>query len=232
MNILITGAGKGIGYATALKFIETAKSEDNIFLLSRDLSQIKNISTSKPRLHFIECDLINTIQLNERLKIIYDNCQSLDFIINNAGLLLNKDFNEIKEHEIDHVLNTNFKAPFLIIQQLMPLLVKAKNPHIINIASMGGFQGATKFSGLSVYSSSKAALVCLTECLAEEFKSIKIAVNALCIGAVQTEMLSEAFPGYKALLSPNDMASYLHWFTLNGHKYFNGKVIPVSNTTP
>jgi NAD(P)-dependent dehydrogenase (short-subunit alcohol dehydrogenase family) len=97
---------------------------------------------------------------------------------------------------------------------------------------MGGFQGAAKFPGLSAYSSSKAALAGLTECLAEELKSKNISVNCLAIGAVQTEMLAKAFPGYKAPLKPNQMAEFICNFALTGHTYFNGKIIPVASTTP
>ena len=97
---------------------------------------------------------------------------------------------------------------------------------------MAGFQGSSKFSGLSYYSASKAALASLTECLAEELKEVGIRVNALAIGAVQTEMLAEAFPGYEAPLDPPAMAEFMKWFTLEGATYFNGKILPVSLATP
>jgi NAD(P)-dependent dehydrogenase (short-subunit alcohol dehydrogenase family) len=115
---------------------------------------------------------------------------------------------------------------------LLPALKKSKNAHVVNISSMGGFQGSAKFSGLSAYSSSKSALSGLSECLAEELKPYHIAVNCLAIGAVQTEMLGKAFPGYKAPLKPSEMAEYLCDFALQGHRYFNGKIIPVSSSTP
>jgi NAD(P)-dependent dehydrogenase (short-subunit alcohol dehydrogenase family) len=126
--------------------------------------------------------------------------------------------------------NTNVFAPFLIIQDLLPLF--NKNSHIINIGSIGGFQGSSKFPGLSAYSSSKAALAGLSECLAEELAPKKIKVNCLALGAVQTDMLEEAFPGYKAPLNPTEMATFITWFALNGKNYFNGKVLPVSLSTP
>ena len=97
---------------------------------------------------------------------------------------------------------------------------------------MGGFQGSTKFAGLSAYSSSKSALSGLTECLAEELKDRNIAVNCLALGAVQTEMLGKAFPGYKAPLSAAKMAEFICEFALTGQLFFNGKIIPVSSTTP
>ena len=114
----------------------------------------------------------------------------------------------------------------------MDLLGKKQKSHILTISSMGGFQGSAKFAGLSAYSSSKAAIAGLTECLAEEFKGKNIAVNCLAIGAVQTEMLAEAFPGYKAQLLPFQMAEYIMDFAAKGHLYYNGKILPVSLSTP
>jgi NAD(P)-dependent dehydrogenase (short-subunit alcohol dehydrogenase family) len=97
---------------------------------------------------------------------------------------------------------------------------------------MGGVQGSSKFPGLSAYSSSKSALSGLTECLAEELKTKNIAVNCLALGAVQTEMLAKAFPGYKAPVTPSQMAEFICDFALKGQHFFNGKIIPVSSSTP
>jgi NAD(P)-dependent dehydrogenase (short-subunit alcohol dehydrogenase family) len=104
--------------------------------------------------------------------------------------------------------------------------------HIINISSMGGFQGSSKYRGLSYYSASKAAIACLSECLAEEFSESGIRVNCLALGSVQTEMLAEAFPGYKAPVDASEMAHFISDFALNGSKYFNGKIIPVAINNP
>ncbi len=92
--------------------------------------------------------------------------------------------------------------------------------------------GSVKFAGLSAYSSSKGALSVLTECLAEELKDTNIKANCLCLGSVNTEMLQQAFPGYEAPLNPKQMADYIGNFALTGHTFFNGKVLPVSVSTP
>jgi NAD(P)-dependent dehydrogenase (short-subunit alcohol dehydrogenase family) len=97
---------------------------------------------------------------------------------------------------------------------------------------MGGFQGSAKYKGLSYYSASKAAIACLTECLAKEFSEYGIRVNCLALGAVQTEMLDEAFPGYKAPVNAKQMAEFVSGFALNGHKFFNGKILPVAIGNP
>jgi NAD(P)-dependent dehydrogenase (short-subunit alcohol dehydrogenase family) len=105
-----------------------------------------------------------------------------------------------------------------------------KGSHILNISSMGGFQGSVKFPGLSYYSASKAALACLSECLALEFDELGIKVNCLALGSVQTEMLEEAFPGYKAPIDAKKIGEFIADFAINGNKFINGKIIPVALT--
>jgi NAD(P)-dependent dehydrogenase (short-subunit alcohol dehydrogenase family) len=97
---------------------------------------------------------------------------------------------------------------------------------------MGGVNGSAKFPGLAAYSSSKGALGVLTELLAEEFKDEGPRTNALALGAVQTEMLAEAFPGYEAPVSAAQMANYIADFSLTAHQLYNGKVLPLSQSTP
>ena len=144
--------------------------------------------------------------------------------------LIPKDFERISSNEARILMETNFFGPASVIRTLKPYMPKGS--HIVNISSMGGFQGSSKYQGLSYYSASKAALACLTECLAAEFNESGIKVNCLALGAVQTEMLEEAFPGYKAPLKASDMADYIAYFAMNGHKYFNGKILPVAVNNP
>ena len=117
-----------------------------------------------------------------------------------------------------------------ITKQLIPFL--RKGSHVVTISSMGGIQGSMKFPGLAAYSSAKAAVITLSEVLAEEYKEQQIAFNVLAIGAVQTEMLAEAFPEYKAPLSANEMATYIVDFALTGNQFYNGKTLQVSSSTP
>jgi NAD(P)-dependent dehydrogenase (short-subunit alcohol dehydrogenase family) len=107
-----------------------------------------------------------------------------------------------------------------------------KTGHVVTISSMGGVQGSMKFAGLSAYSSSKGAVITLTELWAEEFKETGPSFNVLALGAVQTEMLAEAFPGYVAPVTAIEMATYIQEFALHGHKMYNGKLLQVSNSTP
>jgi NAD(P)-dependent dehydrogenase (short-subunit alcohol dehydrogenase family) len=128
------------------------------------------------------------------------------------------------------MLQSNFIGHVRIIQSLYKYMHAGS--HILNIGSMGGFQGSSKFVGLSAYSASKAALHTLTECLAQEFAEKGIAVNCLALGSAQTEMLEKAFPGYQSPVMAFEMGKYIADFALTGHKFFNGKVLPVALSTP
>jgi short-subunit dehydrogenase len=163
----------------------------------------------------------------QRLETFIHKC---DVLINNAGKLVNKPFNKFGPNEFDDIFNVNVKGPFFLTQALLPML--NKGAHVVNIGSMGGVQGSKKFPGLAAYSASKGALAILTEALAEEFAEQEIKVNCLALGAVQTEMFTRAFPGVKALQSPVQIAHFIADFAITGHKYFNGKVLPVSMSVP
>lgn len=224
MNIVITGTGKGIGFELAKKFSE---NNHNTIAISRDISALKKINNNY--LHPISFNLISGNYAN-----LFDEIENrlgkIDILINNAGKLVNKPFSKLTSSDFDDVFNTNVKGIFSLTQTLLPIF--NKNSHIVNISSMGGVQGSSKFKGLSLYSASKGAVSILTECLAEELKENFISVNALALGAVQTEMLAEAFPGYQAPLTAIEMCYYIFDFAINGHKYYNGKVLPVSLSTP
>jgi NAD(P)-dependent dehydrogenase (short-subunit alcohol dehydrogenase family) len=212
--------------------LENHKGVNKVFAISRNIDALLDLALINKNLVPIKCNINQWSDLNNAINEIRNHTDHIDILINNAAAILNKDFTEITGDDIDLVFNANFKAPFMIIKSLLPMLKVTPNAHIVNISSMGGFQGAPKFPGLSVYSSSKAALACLTECLAEELKHTGIKLNALCIGAVQTEMLSEAFPGYTAPVNPTQMAEFICAFALNNHKVMNGKIIPVALSTP
>lgn len=227
MNFIITGASRGIGLELTKLFL---KNNHHVICLTRNIEPLKDFLNE--RLTLISTDLSSEESMNVSIQSIKENFSQIDGIVHNAGTLINKPFEQITLSEIENVYKVNVFAPFYLTQQLVDVMGKTSKAHVVTISSMGGFQGSAKFAGLSAYSSSKAAVAGLTECLAEELKNKNIAVNCLAIGAVQTEMLAEAFPGYEAPLKPIQMAEYIFDFTLKGHQYFNGKILPVSSTTP
>jgi NAD(P)-dependent dehydrogenase (short-subunit alcohol dehydrogenase family) len=235
MNILITGASRGIGFEVARQF--AALGDNNIVAIARSEGKLKELKNAciraniQAHLYPVVFDLEAGQPYEETLlPRIQQHIDSIDILVNNAGLLVNKPFDELSDEEMLRMTRVNYLAPARLIRAVRQLL--KPGAHIINIGSMGGFQGTQKFRGLSMYSSGKAALASLTECLAEEYKGTGITANCLALGATDTEMLREAFPGYKAPVNSNDMAEYIVDFALRGAKYFNGKIIPVSSTTP
>lgn len=231
MLVLVTGASKGIGFETVKEMSKNPKIW--VIAVSRNIKSLQQLveKTNSSNILPVKADITTAAGRKRISDTVKKLGMGINVLVNNAGEIVNKPFEKITGKELQSVYNTNVFAPFQLIQTLLPWFPK-NSSHIVNISSMGGFQGSPKFPGLSAYSSSKSALGGLTECLAEELKTKSIAVNCLAIGAVQTEMLSKAFPGYKAPLQPEQMAGYICNFALTGHHFFNGKIIPVSSTTP
>ena len=152
-------------------------------------------------------------------------------LINNAGALINKPFIELTKEDYSNIMDVNFYGVVNMIQLSIDKLSKSKG-QVINIGSIGGLQGSSKFPGLSIYSSSKGALSILTECLAVELAEFDIKINCLALGAVQTEMLNKAFPNYKAEISAPEMANYIANFITSSSKLSNGLIIPVKKSNP
>ena len=236
MNIVLTGASRGIGYELVKQFCSSGAN--TIFAVSRNGNKLEQLKkeceglNSRSKVIPLIFDLSKDAEIQKVVSEIKKETNSINILINNAGAIVNKPFSEITPVDMEYVYQVNVFSVIRLIQGLLCLMDEKQKSHIINISSIGGVQGSSKFAGLSSYSSSKAALICLTECLAEEFKEKNIAFNCLALGAVQTEMLNEAFPGYKAPVSPLEMASYIIDFAFNAHKVMNGKVIPVSLSNP
>ncbi|HKC69926.1 MAG TPA: SDR family oxidoreductase [Bacteroidia bacterium] len=226
MTVVITGASRGIGKELINFFLE---NNAHVIALSSNPDKIK---ISHAKLQLVSADFMDMDAVFKAAKRVKDSTKEVNILINNAATLVSKPFSEISVSDFESTYRINVQAPFFFTQQLLDAMGLTKTAHIVNISSMGGVMGSAKFAGLSAYSSSKGALSILTECLAEELKEKNIHANCLCLGAVNTEMLKQAFPGYQAPLNPKQMADYIGNFALTGHTYFNGKVLPVSVSTP
>ena len=224
-NIIITGTSRGIGFEMVKIF---AKAGHNVLALSRNSKPISDLNLKN--VAAVAFDISDTSEIVKISGYLQTHFQKVDVLINNAGYLVNKPFSEITAEEFKESYDVNVFGPASLIKTILPFM--KKDGHVINISSMGGVQGSVKFPGLSAYSSSKGAILTLTELLAEEYKETGPSFNALALGSVQTEMLEEAFPGLKAPLSPIEMAEYIMDFSLNGNKFYNGKILQVSSTTP
>ncbi len=223
-NVIITGASRGIGFELAKLF---ANEGHQVLALSRNDKPITDLGHEN--IATFPFDLSNTSDL-QKLKDYLTSWTSVDILINNAGRLLNKPFLETTAFEFEEVYKVNVFGVSSMTQVVLPKM--PKDAHVVTISSMGGVQGSMKFPGLSAYSSSKAAVITLTELWAEEFKETGPSFNVLALGAVQTEMLEEAFPGYQAPITALEMANYIKDFALTGNKLYNGKLLQVSSSTP
>lgn len=225
-TIVVVGASRGIGKAMVNHF--ATNPEFQIFALARNSAKLKSNFSDFKNVTCLEVDL-NSPDLKAELSKSFSSVNKIDILINNAGYLVNKPFEEITPADFTKSYQINVIGVMETVQALLP---KLSNAHIVNISSMGGFQGSLKFPGLTAYSTSKAAVCSFTELFAEEHKETDIKMNCLCLGAVQTEMLEEAFPGYQAPHSAEKMAEFICDFALNSHQWMNGKIIPVSTSNP
>ena len=226
-TIVVVGASRGIGRALVEEFAKN--SENKIVALSRNIEAMNTNFAALPQVTSMALDL-NSTTLNEDLKSVFASIGTIDVLVNNAGYLVNKPFPEITAADMQKSYQINVIGVMQTVQAALGQF--NPNAHIVNISSVGGFQGSVKFPGLATYSTSKAAVASFTELFAEEYKDSGIKMNCLCLGSVQTEMLEEAFPGYKALVSPEQMAEYIAQFALTAHNWMNGKILSVSLTTP
>jgi 3-oxoacyl-[acyl-carrier protein] reductase len=226
-TIVIVGASKGIGKALVHYFAKDTSNQ--ILALARNKKGLE-VFSSYSNVQTFSFDLVSS-NCREEAKSIFNSLTKIDILINNAGKLIKKPFLELTTEDLESSYQVNVIGVMETVQSAVPKMVE-NGGHIVNISSMGGFQGTVKFPGLSAYSTSKAAVVSFTELFSEEFKDTKIKMNCLCLGAVQTEMLAEAFPGYEAPLNAEEMAEFIGNFALTAHRYFNGKILPVSLSTP
>lgn len=231
MNIIITGGSSGIGRAVSLKF--AANQKNRILVIARSEDKLKELSEAAENnnIHYMAGDIIELSKQPEiLLKSVRKSFTGIDILINNAGALVSGNFEDLTAEDDILMMETNFGAPLRLLRILLPLI--KPSGHIVNISSMSGFQGSSKYSGLSVYGAAKAALASLTESLATEYSGQGPSFNALSPGAVQTEMLNKAFPGLKAPVTAEEMADFIIWFAVEGSKYFNGVNLPVTLGNP
>ncbi len=224
-HVIITGTSSGIGFELAKLF---ADESYHVLALSRNEKPIAALKHSN--ITTFSFDVTQAASIEKLHQFLTKEWKQVDILINNAGKLLNKPFSKTTIADFKAIYDVNLFGVVKLTQTVLSFM--DKNSHIVNISSVGGLQGSVKFSGLSAYSSSKGALITLTEMLAEEYKDTGPACNALALGAVQTEMLAKAFPDYKAPVTAKEMATYIYNFALKGHQFYNGKVLPVSKTTP
>lgn len=228
-NAIITGASRGIGRAVATALARRGHHVTAVARSEDALAELKRQHPDYIRYHTADLkDPDASRRLAEELDEFYPD--GMDILVNNAGALIKKPFRELTTGDWRHMLDVNLMSAVHLVNALVPQL--RKKSHIVNISSMGGFQGSSKFPGLTAYSVAKGALSILSECLAVELADHDIRVNALCLGSVQTAMFGRAFPDFEADVQPDAMGTYIADFALNGCTFYNGKVLPVALSNP
>ena len=226
-RILVTGASRGIGLELVKQLTD---QHHQVLALSRNTADLEKRASGFENLHVLETDITTEIGIDNIVNYIGEHWEQVDVVIHNAGALLLRPFQKTTLADFQKIYEVNVFAVAELTRRLDRFF--SEGTHVVAISSMGGVQGSMKFAGLAAYSSSKGAVITLMELLAEEYKERHVSFNTLALGAVQTEMLKEAFPDYIAPVTACDMASYISEFALNGHKVYNGKVLQVSNSTP
>lgn len=226
-RILVTGASRGIGLELVKQFVARGHQ---VLAISRNTSGLEKLASGNEHLNAVEADITKDIGIDKVVGFVNEHWGAVDIVIHNAGALLHKPFKETTLDDFQRIYEVNVFAVAELSRRLDPFFIDGT--HVVAISSMGGVQGSMKFAGLAAYSSSKGAVITLMELLAEEYKERGVLFNTLALGAVQTEMLKEAFPDYKAPVTALEMANYISDFALEGSKVFNGKVLQVSNSTP
>ncbi len=224
-NVIITGCSRGIGYELAGLF---AKEGHEVLALSRNERPMLNLN--RKNIHSFSFDITEEESLQKVTDFIKAQWKEVDILIHNAGILVNEAFMKTTTEMFENVYRVNVFGVAALSRAVLPFM--SGDGHVVTVSSMGGVQGSSKFPGLAAYSSSKGAVITLTELLAEEYKETGPSFNVLALGAVQTEMLEEAFPGYKAPVTANQMASYIMNFALSGQQLYNGKLLQISKSTP
>ncbi len=230
--VVVTGASTGVGRATAKAL--AMEHGCTVVAVARNRGQLdelaKECSAGSGRLHPLVVDLEQADAVAKVEQALAG--RRLHGLVNNAGLLIKQPFGAWSAGDTARLFHLHATVPLLLTQTLAPQLAGEPKGHVVNIGSMGGFQGSVKFPGLAAYSASKAAVANLTECMAEELKDRQVCCNCICLGAVDTAMVRAAFPGYSAPVGPVEVGGYLARFVLEGHKFFNGKVLPLAVSTP
>jgi len=218
----ITGGSRGIGLATVKEFLQ---KDWKVIVLTRNLDPLSELKEEYGAyLELVAYDLQHPMHTNLP-------SDPVDVLIHNAGALVNKPMAHMTAEDLQFCYGINVFGPYLLTQRLLPQLTD--RAHVVAISSVGGVQGSVKFPGLTNYSSSKGAMNVLMECFQAEFaESSQWSFNTLALGAVQTEMLSEAFPGYVAPLQPEELSPFIYTFASTAGQVLRGKIIPVSLSTP
>jgi len=231
---IVTGGSRGIGRAIASAFAgEGAK----VVIVSRDKSHCakaaEDINKGGGTAIGIQADVSQEADVARMVKEAGDHFQRIDILVNNAAVNLPyRELIDLTLKEWNWVIGVNLTAPFLCCRAVLPGMIAQKSGKIINMASSGGRRGA---AGRMPYRPTKAALISFTECLAAEVKQHNIDVNAICPGAVETDMMFEITGGKmpEKIMPPEDIAAVAVFLASDDSRAITGTAIDAfGNSNP
>jgi 3-oxoacyl-[acyl-carrier protein] reductase len=232
---VVTGAGRGIGRAIALKF---AAEGADVVCVSRTAENSDKVATEVRGLGrkawAMAVDVADAAAVTATGEKILAEAGRVDILVNNAGITRDGLLMRMSEADWDVVLNTNLKGAFLVSKAFTPAFVKQRSGRIINVASVIGLIGN---AGQCNYAASKAALIGFTKSLAKEIASRGITVNALAPGFIETDMtagLNEQWRAdilktipLKSFGKAEDIAEAALFLASPGARYITGQVLAV-----
>ncbi len=220
---IVTGAGRGIGRATAVRF---ARAGARVVLFGRTREALEDalaqIRAEGGDALAVPGDVAREEDVQALFQRTLDVYGRVDILINCAGVVAVRPFAEMDAQTWDYVLNVNLRGTFLCCQHAFKLMARQQGGVILNISSLSGVKNVEKFPGLSAYNVSKAGVASLTEILAVEGKPFNIRVAAVSPGAVDTEMLRQAAPHLKAGMTPAEMAEILFFMADDTGRVLSG----------
>lgn len=203
---VITGGGSGIGRAMAT---ELAKEGMNIVLLGgrriEKLKETKKLADKYSDCFIIPGDITDIDILDNMLEEAYGHFGSIDVLINNAGMALNKSFENITVEEFDAIMKVDVKVPYFLMQKSLKYLRKSDTPEIINISSVVGHDG---YPMQSAYVAAKHAVIGFSKSVSRELYKEGIRVHVISPGGVFTDMAKVARPDLTGvnMIMPEDIA--------------------------
>ncbi|GAC1518647.1 MAG: 3-ketoacyl-ACP reductase [Ktedonobacteraceae bacterium] len=220
---VITGAGRGIGRATALRF---AREGTRVVLFSRTaetLAQVvREIESEGHAVLSIAGDVSQEEEVVGLFHRVMETYGRVDVLVNCAGIVATRPFVDMDAATWDSVISVNLRGTFLCCREAFRVMIEQRAGVIINLSSLSGVKGVEKFPGLSAYNVSKAGVASLTEILAVEGKPHNIRVCAVSPGAVDTEMLRQAAPHLKAAMTPGELAEILLFLASDAGRMLSG----------
>ena len=206
MNIVITGASRGIGKAIALKF---AREKFNLILCARSIHNLLKLEDEillinpKALVKIYSVDVSNKRQIQKFAEHVLENFKTIDVLVNNAGIYLPGEAHKEKDGTLEKLLQTNLLSAYYLTQKLIPRMLKQKRGHIFNNSSIAGINA---YPNGGSYSISKFALTGFSKNLREEMKPHGICVTNICAGAVLTDTWKGTnFPDSR-FMKPEDIA--------------------------